>query len=368
MLVIHAKELLKSLKKVKPVCGANVVSPILNYVKITRNEVACTNFHVSIKEKVNFDGSGEFLLPLNELFNICTVSDDLMTLWPEKVECGTDKYKLGDPEDISDFPVIEDEIEGTEVVGIGDDFVWALICASKCVLLNPASPIGNVNVVRRGDEVSIYGTDSNRMYKNVFKVQCSDNNDFDVLVPVDVIKCLVGLTGEFKMTVSSQKISITNDTTTIIGELAEGKFLPCEMLLQPRHEEVLTIGRSDLVNALTKITSVYSVLPMCEFIFEDHDKIVFFIDHADYKQNARVVLIFSHEISIPSICLNSRHLLDLISLLPTECIALQIAIAAYNKPVIIGSAGLEAKLLIGPLHIRPKVLAVPKETMLNDSQ
>lgn len=353
MLLIQSKELLKSLKKVKPVCGANVVLPVLDYVKITPEEVACTNLRVSIKERINFEGTGEMLLPLAELIRIATAcSNELLSLQPGKVTGDFDKFSLGDPEDLKSFPTIDDLVDGV-MFDVSEDFVYGLVSAAKVVWPEVAHPLGNINVVYNGDDLRIYSTDRMALYKNVFKAQGDDKTPFSILVPTEFIKCLEGLTGDFKMVVGSNKLSIANETTTIVGELAEGVYAAVESVLVPREEETALFNRAEFAAALSKITSIYSCEPQCQLIFTDPQKVMFRITNPDYKQEALTTWRVEHGLKLPSFTINSQSLINLLGLLPTECITVQVGVAGHEKAVLITSAGSDVTLMMGTLINKP---------------
>lgn len=349
MLKINSKELAKGLKKVKTVASGNVVLPVLAYCKITPTEIACTNLQVSIKEKVNFSGEGDYLLPVNELSNICNVSNGELMLESEKVTCGRDKYTLGEPYDIGKFPAIEDEIEGTKL-SVDDTFLSYLVNASRCVTADINMPTSNVNLVYKGERLYVYGADTFRMFSGVFECK-EQGKDFNVFIPTAIIKSLAGLYGDFTLIVNEKKIFLSNGQTTVIGMLSEEKAPLFEQLLRPREEQSLLISRELLVDALNKITGIYNTLPLCMISFLDPNIISFTISDNETKKDAETQVEFKHEITIPKIGINSRHLLDLLSLMPSECKVVNLGIRAHNQPIIITSQGIDTTLMLMPLAI-----------------
>ncbi len=359
MLVIDSKELLKSLKKIRPVCGSNITYPVLSFVKISKKpgsefgEVSGTNLKVSIVEKVSFSGSGEFLLPLTELMNACSVSDGLMDLSPSKVICGKDKYTMGSPEDIANFPNIDTEIDGEEI-SVDDTFIWSLINASRTTQNKPEVAMGNVRILNLDGILGVYGTDGNSFYKNVFPSP-GGPVAFESLIPNDTVKCLSGLTGDFKITAGKDKILITNGTTSIIGTLFDGQKYPnVDQLLKPREETIFSVDRAALVSCLNKITSVYSALPICQLQFDEPDRMIFYLNNSDFNQEAKTELDVTHGIEFDSITINARSLLDLLQLLPTEVHKVNLHLHSAQKPIIIKAEGTDTVIAIGALQNPPR--------------
>ncbi len=335
-MIINSKKLHGILKKLQPAINANVVLPILEYVKLEPGKIIASNLNLTIIHEVP-ECEETFALPFNETFNICTVTDGNLNITSTLISCGKDKFKLGVPQDEKQFPAIP-EFEGNKQ-NVTAEFFYALVNAEKCRLKLTGGEVKE-NVCIDFKKSAIVATDGHQIYKQDIEI----TGDQQCITDANFIRA-VALFEDAEIYYNKKFISASYNGMQVIRTLSDLRY-PDYTVIFPTPLPVvnLTVSKNVLIASLKKMQVYKSSVPVCKFEFLPGLLTVLFNDK-DVDQQADSEIECEHEVSFDEIFLNVNVLLNLLSTLSQETVSF--AFTSFDRGVYIYEAN--KSLLIMPV-------------------
>ena len=390
------KELYEAVQTVGHAVSGRSTLPILSHILIQSEEdglrLIATDLELGIsckipKERHELSGADtpvRAMLPVAEIFEIGaltapskTLSEVLGNLSDRepvnisvdkshtiRVKSGKSDYKiLGLPAE--DYPQLP-EVQDSTTFSISQKLLREMIRQTKfAVGTDESRPIlTGILMVFDGETLRFVATDTHRLAVKTVTIKEGKGSQ-NAIVPAramnELARLLTDAEGDVRVVLSSSQIqfSLPGDTEIqIIARLIEGQFPNYQRVIPADHQKRLTIPVSELQRAVRRASIVARENANRIIVRTDDDKLVLTAE-SQIVGNAREEVQITREGDDVEIAFNARYLLDLLDVMDTEFLHLELTEAlkpGIVRPVI--NAKTEEEAADGGSTLVPDYLCV----------
>ncbi len=334
------KNLRAAVYAVNHIAQKNTNLPILNNILISAKEgviqLISTNLEIGItsllRGKIETDGSftvdaklfSEYVgLLENEKVNLELLSNELV------VECGENKTKIKGMSS-EEFPFIP-SIDRTEAYILPvDQFKQAVSQTVFSAALDESRvELSGILFVVRGQELIMAATDSYRLAEKKVKLSQAIEGERRCIIPArtlqEVVRLLGGDTGEdeapkeIQLYISENQCLFVIGNTEVVSRLIDGQYPDYVQIIPTKHSVRALVNRSDVTRAV-KAAAIFSKTGVNDVIFEfkgADKKIHISATSGQTGEHTSAVGAAITGESV-SITLNSRYVLDVLSVMNNE--------------------------------------------------
>lgn len=367
--VVSTTQLLKKLQLIQGVISTNTVLPILEDFLFEIHEgkikVYATDLETSMSTELEAEAKedGKIAIPAKILLDtLKTLPEQPLTFsyddktFAIEINSSTGKYKLAgeNPEDFPKIPLADDAAEvGMPSEVLGNAINQTLFAVSNDEL-RPA--MTGVYFQLQPDGVTFVSTDASKLVKYK-RSDVSSEEATAFIVPKKALQLLKGSlpTEDTRVTInynSSNAFFQFNDTL-LICRLVDAKYPDYNAVIPVDNNNILTLNRVDFLNTLKRI-SIFSnkTTHQCVLNISSNELKVSSQD-LDFSNEAFERLNCSYTGDDLEIAFNARYLLEMLNVLETEEIKIELSTATRAGILVPGEVeeGEQLLMLVMPVML-----------------
>lgn len=347
-LSVTQENLHRALATVSRIVGSSTTLPVLSNVLLgtdgTRLKLSGTNLELGINYWIGakVEKPGSITVParlLNEFIANLPSQAIKLELDKNSLKLESDNFSSSlngiDPEE---FPSIPEVKKGTTLKIPASDFKAAAMQVVVVASSDDARPVLNgVYLFTEGQTLVLAATDSYRLAEKKIKLNSSPAKKINAIIPArtinEIIRIIEGQSENIEITIGENQAQFKIGEAEIISRLIEGEFPDYQKLIPDSAKTSFSLPTSEL-NGLTKIASLFAAGSGGSITVKVKDAGELEITSVanqvgENTSKAQVTL----EGEPAELSLNSRYLLDALSVVGTENV--KISITGKVNPCLI---------------------------------
>lgn len=252
----------------------------------------------------------------------------------------------------SDYPPVDFSVPETKFSFKSSDFskiIENTIFATSSKETRPV--LTGVNFMSDGSKIVATATDSYRLAKKDFPIQCEE---FNITVPsksLNEMKSIFNEEEDLNIAISTKKIQVSNGNTLVQSRLLDGGYPETERLIPKEFEHTLVMNRNDLIRAIDRSSFIKTDnMTIIRLQINDKDDITLTNKAQEIGESHEELNALSYEGTPLDISFTGNYVMDAAKALNTDHI--KISFTSEMKPFILQNDSEDDSILQLVLPVR----------------
>ena len=252
----------------------------------------------------------------------------------------------------TDYPSIDFSVPDTHFVMNANDFSKMIENTVFATSTKETRPVlTGVNLVSDGTRLVATATDSYRLAKKEYPIQCEE---FNITVPsksLNEIRSIFNNNEDLTVAISTKKLQVFNEYILIQSRLLEGGYPETERLIPKDFEHVLVINRSDFIRAIDRSSFIKTDnMTIIRLQINDLNDITLTNKSQEIGESNEELTGLSYDGTPLDISFTGNYVMDAAKALNSENI--KISFTTEMKPLILQNEGEDEGILQLVLPVR----------------